>query len=101
MRVKIKTREHGEVVEKWVEVEDTETQSAEPSEEEIKAMELAQAYGEIASLKEELASTDYKVAKIAECGALGLPMPYDVEALHKERQAIRDRIHELEGGAVW
>ena len=56
---------------------------------------------EIATLKEELASSDYKVAKIAECGALGLPMPYDVEALHKERQAIRDRINELEGGAQW
>lgn len=101
MRVKIKTREHGKVVEKWVEVDEAQEQATEPSEEEIKAMEMAQAYGEINVLKEELASTDYKVAKIAECGALGLPMPYDVEALHRERQAIRDRINELEGGAVW
>lgn len=101
MKVKIKTREHGEVVEKWVEVDEAQEQAAEPSEEELREMGRAQVYGEIAALKEELASSDYKVAKIAECGALGLPMPYDVEALHKERQAIRDRINELEGGAQW
>ena len=101
MKVKIKTREHGEVVEKWVEVDEAQEQAAEPSEEELREMERAQVYGEINALKEELASSDYKVAKIAECGALGLPMPYDVEALHKERQAIRDRINELEGGAQW
>lgn len=96
MRVKIKTREHGEVVEKWVEAEEAEAQATEPSEEELREMERAQVMCEINALKEELASSDYKVAKIAECGALGLPMPYDVEALHKERQAIRDRINELE-----
>lgn len=101
MKVRIKTREHGKVVEKWVEVDEAQEHAAEPSEEELREMERAQVYGEISALKEELASTDYKVAKIAECGALGLPMPYDVEALHKERQAIRDRINELEGGAVW
>lgn len=101
MRVKIKTREHGEVVEKWVEAEEAEAQATEPSEEELREMERAQVMCEINALKEELASSDYKVAKIAECGALGLPMPYDVEALHKERQAIRDRINELEGGAAW
>lgn len=100
MKIKIKTRENGEVVEKWVEVEDTEAQATEPSEEELKAMERAQVMGEISNLKEELSASDYKVAKIAECTALGLPMPYDVEALHNERQALRDRINELEGGAI-
>lgn len=99
MKIRIKTRENGEVVEKWVEAEDTEAQANGPSEQELKEIEKYRSLGEIATLKEELASTDYKVAKIAECSALGLEMPYDVAALHKERQAIRDRINELEGGA--
>ena len=50
----------------------------------------------IAELKKRLAATDYKVIKCAECQLLGEKMPYDVVALHAERQAIRDRINQLE-----
>jgi hypothetical protein len=50
----------------------------------------------IAELKEQLSATDYKVIKCAECQLLGEAMPYDVEALHTERQAIRDEINKLE-----
>lgn len=50
----------------------------------------------IAELKKRLAATDYKVIKCAECQLLGEAMPYDVEALHAERQAIRDEINRLE-----
>lgn len=50
----------------------------------------------IAELKKELSSTDYKVIKCAECQLLGEEMPYDVAALHAERQAIRDEINRLE-----
>ena len=50
----------------------------------------------IESLKMQLAESDYKVIKVAECMALGLPAPYDVAALHQERQAIRDQINALE-----
>ena len=50
----------------------------------------------IAELKKQLSATDYKVIKCAECQLLGQEMPYDVEALHAERQAIRDEINELE-----
>ena len=32
-----------------------------------------------------------------EASLLGRPMPYDVAALHAERQALRDRINALEG----
>lgn len=52
---------------------------------------------EISRLKHELSSTDYRVIKCAEAQLLGAPMPYDVAALHTERQALRDRINELEG----
>ena len=65
-----------------------------PSEEELAAIAKA---AEVEELKMQLAESDYKVIKIAECVACNLPMPYDAEALHSERQAIRDRINELEG----
>lgn len=73
----------------WVKVEPHQ-----PSEEELAAMQRA---AEVEELKMQLAETDYKVIKIAECVACSLPLPYDAEALHSERQAIRDRINELEG----
>ena len=53
---------------------------------------------QIAELKTQLSATDYKVIKCAECQLLGEEMPYDVEELHAERQAIRDEINRLEQG---
>ena len=47
-------------------------------------------------LKEELTSTDYRIIKCYEYSLVGKEPPYDVQALHKERQAIRNRINELE-----
>lgn len=73
----------------WVKVEPIQ-----PSEEELAAIAKA---AEVEELKMQLAESDYKVIKIAECVACNLPMPYDAEALHSERQAIRDRINLLEG----
>lgn len=72
----------------WVKVEPHQ-----PSEEELAAMQRA---AEVENLKMQLAESDYKVIKIAECVACNLPMPYDAEELHTERQALRDRINELE-----
>lgn len=51
---------------------------------------------QIAELKAELSATDYKVIKCSECQLLGEEMPYDVVELHAERQAIRDKINQLE-----
>ena len=53
-------------------------------------------YMEIEHLKSELQESDYKVIKCAEALTIGAEMPYDVESLHKERQALRDKINELE-----
>lgn len=53
---------------------------------------------QIAELKEQLSATDYKVIKCSEAQLAGEPMPYDVAELHTERQALRDKINELEGG---
>lgn len=54
---------------------------------------------QIMELKRQLSATDYKVIKCAECQLLGEKMPYDVVALHAERQKIRDEINQLE--SVW
>ena len=51
---------------------------------------------DIESLKSELQESDYKVIKCAEAMAVGAEMPYDITELHNERQALRDKINELE-----
>ena len=51
---------------------------------------------EIELLKSELQESDYKVIKCAEAMAVGAEMPYDVASLHNVRQALRDKINELE-----
>ena len=53
-------------------------------------------YMEIERFKSELQESDYKVIKCAEAMTIGAEMPYDVASLHKERQALRDKINELE-----
>lgn len=50
----------------------------------------------IEALKTELSNGDYKIMKCYEASLLGEPLPYDIKALHIERQSIRDKIDELE-----
>ena len=50
----------------------------------------------IDDLKKQLSESDYKVTKCYECSLVGETLPYDIEALHVERQAIRDEINRLE-----
>lgn len=51
---------------------------------------------QIVVLKEKLASTDYKIIKCSEAQLVGEVLPYDIAALHAERQAFRDKINELQ-----
>ncbi len=51
---------------------------------------------EIERLKSELTSTDYQIIKSYEYTLADKPSPYDISALHSQRQAIRNRINELE-----
>ena len=53
-------------------------------------------YMEIERMKSELQESDYKVIKCAEAICLNEELPYNMTALHKERQALRDKINELE-----
>ena len=45
---------------------------------------------EIDILKKQLYETDYRIIKSSEYRLLGLEIPYDLESLHAERQAIRE-----------
>ena len=51
---------------------------------------------EIERLKSELQESDYKVIKCAEAMCINAELPYNMTELHKERQALRDKINELE-----
>ena len=47
-------------------------------------------------LVSELEKSDYMIIKAAEYGLAGLDTPYDMEALHADREAIRERIREVD-----
>ena len=51
---------------------------------------------EIPQLQKQLDDTDYKIIKCQEYSLAGLELPYDIEQLHNERQALRDKINELQ-----
>lgn len=51
----------------------------------------------VEDFKNQLAETDYRIIKSMEYQLAGLEPPYDIAVLHAERQAIRDKINELEG----
>ena len=53
-------------------------------------------YMEIERIKSELQESDYKVIKCAEAMCINAELPYNMTALHNERQALRDKINELE-----
>lgn len=81
---------------KWETIEvqcvDYPIEEYEPTREEI----IAEKQMQIESYKAQIAETDYKVIKCSEAQLIGAPMPYDVEALHAERQALRDEINTLQ-----
>lgn len=61
----------------------------------------------IAELEAQLAATDYKIIKCYEYSCVGKELPYDISALHTERQSARNEINslqaeleELEGGTT-
>lgn len=51
---------------------------------------------EMMCLEWALKASDYKIIKSYECELIGEPAPYDIQAVHTERQAQRDRINEIQ-----
>lgn len=79
--------------EKWAAIE---AQRAKLAEESAEAARIDGIRQEIRTLKEKLDSTDYQIIKCYEYALNDLELPYDVAALHAERQALRDQINEIE-----
>lgn len=60
---------------------------------EEQIMELEQ---QIINLECDLRATDYEIIKCYEYEKCGIKAPYDIDSVHKERQAKRDRINEIQ-----
>ena len=58
--------------------------------------QISQLTAQIDDLKARIAASDYKVIKTYEYTLLGEQTEYDMEAVHAERQALRDQINTLE-----
>ena len=91
MKIKVNTRKNGKRAVVTMMAEEAQIVANEPVVDDNGLL-----LSEIEHLKSELQESDYKVIKCAEAMAVGAEMPYDVASLHKERQALRDRINELE-----
>lgn len=62
----------------------------------VEVPDLQKVRNEINTLKESLNNSDYKVIKCYEASLCGEEMPYDIKAVRSERQAIRDKINQIE-----
>ena len=81
-------------------VEEVAPVQPEPTEEELaeqaRQQQISQVTAQIDDLKARIAASDYKVIKTYEYTLLGEQTEYDMEAVHAERQALRDQINTLE-----
>ena len=84
----------------WYELSDDGSVYIEPTEEELaelaRQQQISQLTAQIDGLKAQIAASDYKVIKTYEYTLLGEQTEYDMEAVHAERQALRDQINSLE-----
>lgn len=63
--------------------------------------EIARKEQEIRNLESSLSSVasnigDWKIAKCIEYQAMAMELPYDINELHEQRQAVRDTINQLQ-----
>lgn len=61
-----------------------------------KVVNTTKIQGEIDAIKAELSKTDYQVIKCYEASLVGEELPYDIKALHTERDLKRAKINTLE-----
>ena len=81
-------------------IEPVEPVQPEPTDEELaeqaRQQQISQVIAQIDDLKARIAASDYKIIKTYEYTLLGEQTEYDIEAVHAERQALRDQINALE-----
>lgn len=65
-----------------------------------KVVNTTKIQGEIDAIKTELSETDYQVIKCYEASLVGEELPYDIKALHKERDLKRAKINTLETNLI-
>lgn len=61
-----------------------------------KVVNTTKIQGEIDAIKAELSETDYQVIKCYEASLVGEEQPYDIKALHEDRNEKRAQINALE-----
>lgn len=61
-----------------------------------KVVDTTKIQGEIDAIKAELSETDYQVIKCYEASLVGEELPYDIKALHEDRNEKRAQINALE-----
>lgn len=61
-----------------------------------KVVNTTKIHGEIDAIKAELSETDYQVIKCYEASLVGEELPYDIKALHEDRNEKRAQINALE-----
>ena len=91
MEIKVNTRINGKRAVVTMQAEETQIALNEPVVDDNGLL-----LSEIELIKSELQESDYKVIKCAEAMAVGSELPYNMTELHNERQALRDKINELE-----
>lgn len=61
-----------------------------------KVVNTTKIQGEIDAIKAELSETDYQVIKCYEASLVGEELPYDIKALHEDKNEKRAQINALE-----
>ena len=61
-----------------------------------KVVNTTKIQGEVDAIKAELSETDYQVIKCYEASLVGEELPYDIKALHEDRNEKRAQINALE-----
>lgn len=61
-----------------------------------KVVNTTKIQGEIDAIKAELSETDYQVIKCYEASLVGEELPYDIKALHEDRNEKRAQINAFE-----
>lgn len=61
-----------------------------------KVVNTTKIQGEIDAIKAELSETDYQVIKCYEASLVGEELPYDIKALHEDRNEKRAQINAIE-----
>lgn len=91
MEIKVNTRINGKRAVVMMNAEESQIVDNEPVVDDNGLL-----LSEIERLKSELQESDYKVIKCAEAICLNAELPYNMAKLHNVRQALRDKINELE-----